>query len=89
MSGQALAQWASKKFKYYCSRYLHSTFVVNSILHTRRGWLNCEVNTFNYMMYQLACVIPNLEFLDSHAALTASRSMKITFWTNQTAEART
>jgi len=70
MSGQALAQWASRKFKYYCSRYSDSTFVVSSILHTRRGWLNSEVNIFNRMMYQLACIIPNLEFLDSHAALT-------------------
>ncbi len=70
LNGHSLANWASEKLKYYCSKYTNTTFIVNSVLHTRHQWLNSEAVTFNWLMYRLAQTIPNLEFFDSNAALT-------------------
>ncbi|KAL5247717.1 hypothetical protein ACHWQZ_G019562 [Mnemiopsis leidyi] len=72
MSGSTLANWASKALTAYCSRSRNTTFILNSVLHTRHSWLNMEVDTFNSRMRHLASTIPNLNFVDSHAMLTQS-----------------
>jgi alkylated DNA repair dioxygenase AlkB len=72
MSGQSLADWLSRILRHYCSKHRNTTFIINSLLHTRHGWLNDEVDIFNYTVYQLATTIPNLEFFNSHAVIIRS-----------------
>ena len=69
-SGEELAAWVSYHLNSYCQKYRNTVFLVNSILHTRHSWLNSEIDTYNQIMYLFAQSIPNLEFIDSHTAIT-------------------
>ena len=69
-SGKELAAWVSYHLNSYCQKYRNTVFLVNSILHTRHSWLNSEIDTYNQIMYLFAQSIPNLEFIDSHTAIT-------------------
>ena len=69
MSGDGLADWVSCKLRAYCNKYRNTTFVVNSVLHSRHHWLNSEVDTFNCTIRRLAGTIPNLDFVDTHSVI--------------------
>ncbi|KAL5268293.1 hypothetical protein ACHWQZ_G002226 [Mnemiopsis leidyi] len=69
-SGEELAAWVSHHLNSYCKKYRNTVFLVNSILHTRHSWLNSEIDTYNQVMYLFAQSIPNLQFVDSHTAIT-------------------
>ena len=73
LSGHMLGEWISRRLAHYCSKYRSTTFVINSILHTRHRWLNCEADSFNRIIRQLAGTIQNLEFVDSHSAIMGDR----------------
>ena len=51
-------------------RYPGTTFVFNSILHTRFSWLNTEIDELNRLVYEYSFGIDNLNFFDSHAIAT-------------------
>ena len=57
------------RLRRYCEKHPNTKFVFNSILDTKIRWLNAEADTFNRIMFDLSMTIPNLEFLDLHAAL--------------------
>ena len=73
LSGEELGVWASRKLRLFCQKYQNTSFSVSSILHTRHTWLNAEVDTYNSIIQHLAESIPNLHFVNSHAAIIQDR----------------
>ena len=64
-----LADLTARRLTECCDRHPNTSFIINSILHTRHQWLNREVDTFNRVMFELSVTIHNLRFLDSHEGL--------------------
>ena len=61
-----------------CSRkYPRTKFVINSVLHTKFGWLNREIAQFNDIMYDFCQSVPNFIYFDSHGILCCSSIARI------------
>ena len=71
-TAESLADHVRPILKRYCKSARNTTFVFNSLLHTRHRWLNKEVDIFNKLMLELSCQIENLKFFDSHDVLKGS-----------------
>lgn len=69
MSGQELFDFVSKRISRTCELNPNTTFVFNSLIHTRHAWLNNEINIVNNLIFRLICTIPNMRFFDSLHAL--------------------
>ena len=69
LTAPVLADLFVGRLRRCCEKHPNTKFVFNSILDTKIRWLNAEADTFNRIMFDLSMTIPNLEFLDLHAAL--------------------
>ena len=69
MTSHTLADYMGNRLRLCCDKNYDTTFVFNSVLHTKHEWLNDEIDTFNKFIFELSCTIPNLRFFDSHHAL--------------------
>ena len=69
MTAHVLADCVTDRLKRCCDKNSKTTFIFNSLLHTRHEWLNDEIDTFNNLIFELSCTIPNLRFFDSHHVL--------------------
>ena len=49
-----------------CKKYPETTFIFNSLLFTKYGWLNREIDQFNRFVFDLSLRKTNLWFFDSH-----------------------
>ena len=61
-SSDSLADLVCTKLADCCKRARGTTFIFNSLLHTRHKWLNEEVDHFNKIMFELSCKVENLIF---------------------------
>ena len=69
MTAHALADYMSNRLRECCDKNSDTTFIFNSVLHTKHSWLNDEIDNLNNIIFELSCTIPNLRFFDSHHAL--------------------
>ena len=61
-----LAAEFKQNVEYLCERYPETTFIFNSLLMTKYGWLNREINLFNRLIFDHSLNMKNLWFFDSH-----------------------
>jgi alkylated DNA repair dioxygenase AlkB len=74
LRAHVLADMVTGKLADTCRRHPGTTFIYNSVLHTRyHRWLNNEIDAFNRIMFELSFHVPNLKFFDSHEVLRNDR----------------
>ena len=73
LRSHVLADLVASRLANTCRKHSSTTFVFNSLLHTRIHWLNREIDSFNRIMFELSFQVPNLKFFDSHAAVLNDR----------------
>ena len=61
-----LASNFKKNIEMLCKKYPETTFIFNSLLFTKYGWLNREIDQFNRFVFDLSLRKTNLWFFDSH-----------------------
>ena len=61
-----LATDFKQKIGILCEKFPETTFIFNSVLMTKYGWLNREINLFNELIFDHSFKIKNLWFFDSH-----------------------
>ena len=55
-----------------CKTFKSTTFIFNSLIHTRHAWLNSEVDYFNSLIFGLTCELENFKLFDSLVCLKGS-----------------
>ena len=73
LRAHVLADLVTRRLLNTCRKHSGTTFIFNSVLHTRHRWLNEEIDNFNRMMFELSFHAPNLKFFDSHDVLLNNR----------------
>ena len=73
LSAHTLADLVTRRLSECCDKNPDTTFIYSSILHTKQDWLNCEIDEFNRIMFELSVTVPNMRFFDSHQALVNDR----------------
>lgn len=73
LRAHVLADMVVRRLADTCRKHRSTTFVFNSLLHTRIQWLNEEIDAFNKVMFELSFQVPNLKFFDSHAVLFSDK----------------
>ena len=68
-TGYELFNMIRDKLMACCRKYEGTTFIFNSVLHTRYASLDREVDVLNKLMFELSCQISNLLFIDSLSVL--------------------
>ena len=72
-TAHSLADIVCNRLRDCCNKNKGTSFIFNSLLLTKFGWLNSEISEFNRIMFALSETLPNLMFFDSHHTLMASR----------------
>ena len=67
-----LADMVCQRLKRCCAKNPATMFIFTGILSTNHRWLNEAAGSFNQIMFDLSCQIPNLCFFDSHSVLMSS-----------------
>ncbi len=70
MRGRELANKVCPQLLETCRKHPSTTFIFNSILYTRHGWLNDEIDVLNNIMFDLSIMTQNFNFFDSSSVIS-------------------
>ena len=69
-TGESLGSFISSKIRYWLCKYPNTLFIFNSLIDTKRPWLNHRIDCLNKLMFDLSIELydSNFWFFDSHAS---------------------